>query len=471
MKVYFSLAPHAGGFCSRRRLPLFAALGLLRCFAPFPCGGGDLQGAQPEVAFPLRSPLQQQVSPALVEPDILSLPERQRPSAQIPPRAPPAFELVSPLEPAPALPEDAHRPYPALPPPPAPGETPVTIIETPVPEAPATIAAPKGAGAPASSVMSRRPSAPDAPAAPARTPPAQARQPPAPEARTPPAQARQPAAPAAQTPPAQQPPPPPPAFLAAAEEIPAPPPARDLPPEPDLFPPAQISPRILEPQTELLFGSRTARALAGASLEIPFQGSGWSYLGEKANQKGISYRSRRNDRWGQTYIFQAEKAGTYTLAFSKQNFIEDYTVNEEVTVIVAEKPAPDPRSGGFPPAGQGSGAAPSPEAVPAHQPGQDRAPAPSGGADYVREAQEAYGSGAFPRAISLLEKFREQFPEGTDEAWWLYAQSLEANSPSRDIRSALAYYRRLLQEYPQSPRGSEAQRRIAYLERYYFTIR
>jgi outer membrane protein assembly factor BamD (BamD/ComL family) len=74
-------------------------------------------------------------------------------------------------------------------------------------------------------------------------------------------------------------------------------------------------------------------------------------------------------------------------------------------------------------------------------------------------------------AIAILDQFRERYPSGSDEAWWLYGQFYEANSPSRDIRSALDYYRRLVREYPQSPRYNEARRRIAYLERYYINIR
>jgi hypothetical protein len=63
------------------------------------------------------------------------------------------------------------------------------------------------------------------------------------------------------------------------------------------------------------------------------------------------------------------------------------------------------------------------------------------------------------------------FPAGSDEAFWLYGQSLEANNEAtRNIRFALDYYRRLVQEYPQSTRYDEAQRRIAYLERFYFSI-
>ena len=60
---------------------------------------------------------------------------------------------------------------------------------------------------------------------------------------------------------------------------------------------------------------------------------------------------------------------------------------------------------------------------------------------------------------------------GTDEAWWLYGQLYEANSPNRDINLALEYYRRLVNEFPQSNRIVDAQRRIAYLERFYFNNR
>ena len=65
----------------------------------------------------------------------------------------------------------------------------------------------------------------------------------------------------------------------------------------------------------------------------------------------------------------------------------------------------------------------------------------------------------------------QHYPSGTDEAWWLFGQVFEANSPSRDIRLALEYYRRLIREYPQSSRVRDAQRRIAFLERFFFNIR
>jgi TolA-binding protein len=91
-------------------------------------------------------------------------------------------------------------------------------------------------------------------------------------------------------------------------------------------------------------------------------------------------------------------------------------------------------------------------------------------AQYLQQAQEEFDAGRVAAAIGVLDKFREGYPSGSDEAYWLYGQFYEANSPSRDIRLSLDYYRRLVREYPQSKRYNEARRRIAYLERYYINI-
>jgi hypothetical protein len=89
---------------------------------------------------------------------------------------------------------------------------------------------------------------------------------------------------------------------------------------------------------------------------------------------------------------------------------------------------------------------------------------------YLSRAREEYNGGRFVNALSILDQYRERYPGGSDEAWWLYGQTLEANGPQRDIRASLAYYRRLIEEFPQSPRCTEASRRIAYMQRHYFTI-
>jgi outer membrane protein assembly factor BamD (BamD/ComL family) len=89
---------------------------------------------------------------------------------------------------------------------------------------------------------------------------------------------------------------------------------------------------------------------------------------------------------------------------------------------------------------------------------------------YLNKAREEYDAGHIPQAIAVLDQFMARFPLGSDEALWLYGQMYEAPGPSRNIRSALDCYRRLIQEYPQSNRYAGARRRIAYLERYYINI-
>jgi outer membrane protein assembly factor BamD (BamD/ComL family) len=74
-------------------------------------------------------------------------------------------------------------------------------------------------------------------------------------------------------------------------------------------------------------------------------------------------------------------------------------------------------------------------------------------------------------ALEALDRFRDRFPAGSDEAWWLYGRLLETNGPTKDVKAALGFYKRLVADYPQSSRYDEARKRIAYLERYYFQIR
>jgi outer membrane protein assembly factor BamD (BamD/ComL family) len=88
----------------------------------------------------------------------------------------------------------------------------------------------------------------------------------------------------------------------------------------------------------------------------------------------------------------------------------------------------------------------------------------------MRRARAEFESGRISAALAVLDQFRRRFPSGSDEAWWLYGQFLEARGPNRNIRDALKCYQTLVREYPQSPFAEEARRRIAYLERYYFTI-
>ena len=407
-------------------------------------------------------------------------------------------------------------------------------------------------------------------------------------------------------PPAPREPPVPPAFLRQAEEVPRPPAppsqgaaqANSLPDMPARLP--------AEPSGDKMVFSRVVRAIVGQVIEIPFRGTGWVYLGELGNRRGIAYDSRRLDLVsrpggssgsvgsagsagsagsveGQSFIFNAETAGTYILKFYRQDFIQDFIINDYVQVIVGEAsdysgagrynlpvdrgrvvaeprwppasesppavqnpppaaapasapqpvPVPQPAPAPSQPSQPAPTPAPAPQSVPSPQPapvqpsapvarpatgqtavpGQTSAPPPAAPtlpraaaddsivpvvppqavsavdprqagvlpqnlipanaapAEYVRAAKQEFDAGRVEPALAILDSMKQRYPSGTDEAWWLYGQLLEANSSSRDVRLALDYYRRLVREYPQSSRAGDAQRRISYLERYYFNIR
>jgi hypothetical protein len=257
--------------------------------------------------------------------------------------------------------------------------------------------------------------------------------------------------------------------------------------------------------------------VAGQIVEVPFRGTGWVYLGESGSKRGINYNTRRLDPEGQTFIFQAAEPGVYELKFYRQDFIRDYLINDLVTVIVEDAPQDSPAFGvpvdrdrviaeprwpAIPP-GPSSVAETAPpvppdrggpvntpvieEAAPAAFPASAPAASPQGGIpetgtpgltlppgtsaeEYLRRAREEYGADRIPEAIAMLNQFMAQFPLGSDEALWLYAQAYEKQGPLRDIRLSLDYYRRLVNEYPQSNRYNDSRRRIAYLERYYINI-
>ena len=91
--------------------------------------------------------------------------------------------------------------------------------------------------------------------------------------------------------------------------------------------------------------------------------------------------------------------------------------------------------------------------------------------ELIQRVREALDRGNISSAISLLDQYLAYYPGGSDEALWLLGQAYEANSANRNILLSLGYYRRLVNEYPQSGRFEDARRRIAYLERFYINIR
>jgi hypothetical protein len=246
----------------------------------------------------------------------------------------------------------------------------------------------------------------------------------------------------------EEPPPPPgpPAALRPPQAAPAPPPPREpvpvppapLPPRPARVPPSETW-GILAQQKDTPPG-RVIRAVMGENAEVPFPGTGWIYLGEVDEQKGLPYQRRRMSADGLVFVFRPEASGSYQLAFKKQDLVRGTESDEVVTVIVTEKArTEEPAAAVFtdPP--------PDPGTTPAET-------------DDLETAETTAGD-AEPDSVP------------GDTALWNRARELETAGPNRDMKGALAAYKTLLQEYPQSEYYTESQKRIAYIERFFVNIR
>ena len=243
------------------------------------------------------------------------------------------------------------------------------------------------------------------------------------------------------------------------EQLTPPAPAPQAPP-PELLPPPPpgrtAAPVEAEPVIE-----RVIRAIVGQLVDIPFRGTGWVFLG--VDQRGLNYDSRRQDieagvTVGQSFIFRAEEAGTYILRFFRQDFIQDISISEYVQVIITEgteeisEPGED-------------------ELLAVDEEELSEVPRILLPGESIRLARDELDAGRAEAALSILDTMLQNHPIETDETLWLLGQLYEVNSPSRDIRQSLEYYRRLIWEFPQSIYVDPARRRIAFLERFFFNIR
>lgn len=100
-------------------------------------------------------------------------------------------------------------------------------------------------------------------------------------------------------------------------------------------------------------------------------------------------------------------------------------------------------------------------------------PAPGTPAAFLATARAEYAAGRAPTAIAAAQSYLALSPKGdaADEALFLEAQALELNSPSRDVATALALYRRIVSDYPRSDFWPKANDRATYIQRFYFDIR
>ena len=76
-------------------------------------------------------------------------------------------------------------------------------------------------------------------------------------------------------------------------------------------------------------------------------------------------------------------------------------------------------------------------------------------------------------ALDLAGEYTRRFPDGTwrDEADYLSAQLLEADSQFRDIVRARGLYSGIVTGRPESALAEAARRRVQYIDRHFIQVR
>jgi hypothetical protein len=254
--------------------------------------------------------------------------------------------------------------------------------------------------------------------------------------------------------------PPPPASLLPPREIAAVSPPRppssalpvSLPQQPARVPASETEPGSGKKDTPTI--ARTVQATLGETVEIPLPGSGWVYLGEANEQKGLPYQRRRVSADSHVFVFRPETAGSYRLTFKKQDLVRGMDTDAVIEVIVVE-----------------NGAA----AVPAVIAAAEKA-VPQETVVPVSRTEFASGESDPPVEPPVTAIIDEENPVVIaamidDAALWNRGRELEAPGANRDMKGALTAYKTLIRDYPQSEYYPGSQKRIAYIERFFVNIR
>lgn len=88
----------------------------------------------------------------------------------------------------------------------------------------------------------------------------------------------------------------------------------------------------------------------------------------------------------------------------------------------------------------------------------------------LKEAEKFYKMKKYEKALQYLDKFFLISVSDFDKAWFLRGNIYEAFSDFTNIKKAKEAYETLVSLYPQSEYWDEAQERIAYINKFYFSI-
>jgi hypothetical protein len=230
----------------------------------------------------------------------------------------------------------------------------------------------------------------------------------------------------------------------------------DTPETVETAPPAPIVP------------SRRVTASVNQSLDILYPGTGWVYLGEQGTSGLVSYIGRKQIGGNTVFTLHADKAGQTLLQFYRSDGLtrSDVNVYVELTItdiadIVSTPLEEAPQTELQPDVSRS-------DVLPREPSGPPSVAVTPSNSDLYTQTQTAFQAADFAKAAELIEQSLAEAID--DRALFLKGQIYEAKSPVRNIRLSLDAYQQLVNTFPLSPLHLDAQKRITYLRRFYFTI-
>lgn len=246
--------------------------------------------------------------------------------------------------------------------------------------------------------------------------------------------------------------------------------------------------------------SRSVTVKNNQYIDVSYPGSGWVYIGEEGGSALLSYFGRKTVDNTTIFTLRTKESGKTLLHFYKVdalsgNYIDDYlevviepdstnhqerfqvplyemanalTASEPIVQMDESAPATVPRQN--PDWASSIAAEPDVEILFSEE--SDIAVLSNAveSDQLLAEAKEAFNEAEYEKSLRILDDFLRISIDKLDEALFLKGQIYETPSSQRNIRKALESYETLVKAYPSSSLWKQANDRITYLEKFYFTI-
>jgi hypothetical protein len=248
---------------------------------------------------------------------------------------------------------------------------------------------------------------------------------------------------------------------------------------------------------------RVVRALPGDTVDLFLPGRGWVYDRSRSQADGLEFKQRFYEEEKTEFIFAVYREGFYRLSFSREDMRTGESEREVISLLCSTEEKPNyqgERESELWETGREAR-----DAVPAGAKELAQAVAAkdisfllshyhyllrAAGYENTGEQAPAFQAPAPPLIVDaaevLLDARREresldlllaairngsQDARTLEEIYFLLGRLYESPGPIRDESTAIAYYRRVVDNFPAGIFWYRAKERISYLERHYLQVR